>query len=113
MSLRLKIRSCLIVGTAGLTALFGIAGCIYRMPVQQGNFLEDKDINQVTEGMTRTQVKYLLGTPMVADPFENTRWDYVYTLKEGTASKAKRRHFIVHFADDKVVKIERPTDVPS
>ena len=85
------------------------SGCIYRMPIQQGNFLEDKELNQVQVGMTRTQVKYLLGTPMVADPFENTRWDYVYTLKQGAISKANRRHFIVYFADDKVVKIERPS----
>ena len=91
----------------GLIVVLG--GCIYRMPIQQGNFLEDKELNQVQVGMTRTQVKYLLGTPMVADPFENTRWDYVYTLKQGAISKAKRRHFIVYFADDKVVKIERPT----
>jgi len=93
---------------------FGVAGgCIYRMPVQQGNFLEDKELNQVQIGMTRTQVRYLLGTPMVADPFENSRWDYVYTLKKGTISTAKRRHFIVYFADDKVVKFERPTDSAS
>ena len=83
-----------------------VSACIYRMPVQQGNFLEDKEINQITVGMTRTQVRYLLGTPMVADPFENSRWDYVYTLKQGAISKAKRRHFIVFFDDDKVVKLE-------
>jgi len=94
-------------------ALGSAGGCIYRMPVQQGNFLEDKELNQVQIGMTRTQVRYLLGTPMVADPFENARWDYVYTLKKGTISTAKRRHFIVYFADDKVVKFERPTDSAS
>jgi outer membrane protein assembly factor BamE len=86
----------------------GVSACIYRMPVQQGNFLEDKEINQITVGMTRTQVRYLLGTPMVADPFESTRWDYVYTLKQGSVSKASRRHFIVYFEGDKVVKTERP-----
>jgi len=85
-----------------------LSGCIYRMPIQQGNFLEDKDLNQVQVGMSRTQVRYLLGTPMVADPFENTRWDYVYTFKQGAVSRANRRHFIVYFADDKVVRLERP-----
>jgi outer membrane protein assembly factor BamE len=84
------------------------SGCIYRLPIQQGNFLEDRELNQVQVGMTRTQVKYLLGTPMVADPFENSRWDYVYTLTQGGVSKANRRHFIVHFDGDKVAKIERP-----
>jgi outer membrane protein assembly factor BamE len=97
--------------TAALVALVSLAvsACMYRMPVQQGNFLEDKEINQITIGMTRTQVRYLLGTPMVADPFENSRWDYVYTFKQGSVNKAKRSHFIVHFDGDKVVKLERPT----
>jgi outer membrane protein assembly factor BamE len=79
------------------------------MPVQQGNFLEDKELNQVQIGMTRTQVRYLLGTPMVADPFTASRWDYVYTLKRGVISTASRRHFIVFFEGDKVVKIDRPS----
>jgi outer membrane protein assembly factor BamE len=98
---------------AVVAAPIGFSGCIYRMPVQQGNFLEDKELDKVQIGMTRTQVRYLLGTPMVADPFENARWDYVYTLKQGVISKARRRHFIVHFADDKVVRLERPTDPAS
>jgi outer membrane protein assembly factor BamE len=95
-----------------LALLIG-SGCIYRMPVQQGNFLEDKELDKVQIGMTRTQVRYLLGTPMVADPFETSRWDYVYTLKQGVISKARRRHFIVYFADDKVVKMERPSNPAS
>jgi outer membrane protein assembly factor BamE len=78
------------------------------MPIQQGNFLEDREVNQITLGMTRTQVRYLLGTPMVADPFTNSRWDYVYTFKQGRISRAERRHFIVHFDGDKVVKLEHP-----
>jgi outer membrane protein assembly factor BamE len=105
------LRTTLLVAVAAAPIAF--SGCIYRMPVQQGNFLEDKELNQVQIGMTRTQVRYLLGTPMVADPFENSRWDYVYTLKQGVISKARRRHFIVHFADDKVVKFERPSDPAS
>jgi outer membrane protein assembly factor BamE len=89
------------------------SGCIYRMPIQQGNFLEAKELDQVQVGMTRTQVRYLLGTPMVADPFTNNRWDYVYTFKQGAISKAHRRHFIVHFEGEKVVKIERYGDTNS
>jgi outer membrane protein assembly factor BamE len=106
-----SIRSLLSI--ALLAGLLGAGGCIYRMPVQQGNFLEDKEVNQITVGMTRTQVRYLLGTPMVADPFTNSRWDYVYTLKQGAVSKAQRRHFIVHFDGDKVVRLEQPSDPAS
>ena len=100
----------LTLGALTLTALLCASGCIYRLPIQQGNFLEDKELNQVQVGMTRTQVRYLLGTPMVADPFQSSRWDYVYTLKQGSVSKAQRRHFIVYFDGEKVVRIERPTE---
>ncbi|MBC7984239.1 MAG: outer membrane protein assembly factor BamE [Candidatus Obscuribacterales bacterium] len=107
--MKLKFR----LAAFALIAALSATGCLYRMPIQQGNFLEDKEINQITVGMTRTQVRYLLGTPMVADPFENSRWDYVYTFKQGNVSKAERRHFIVFFQDDKVVKLERPNHAAS
>jgi outer membrane protein assembly factor BamE len=61
--------------------------------------------------MTRVQVRALLGTPMVADPFVSTRWDYIYYLKRGRWDQAQQRHFIVFFdATDKVERIDRPTD---
>jgi outer membrane protein assembly factor BamE len=84
-------------------------GCVYRIDIQQGNFLEDKDIDRVAVGMTRVQVRSLLGTPMVADPFESSRWDYVYYLKQGRLKKPVQRHFIVFFDGDRVTKIDRST----
>jgi outer membrane protein assembly factor BamE len=84
-----------------------LSGCVYRIDIQQGNFLEDKDIDRVAVGMTRVQVRSLLGTPMVADPFESTRWDYVYYLKQGRLKKPTQRHFIVFFEGDKVSRIDR------
>jgi outer membrane protein assembly factor BamE len=61
--------------------------------------------------MTRVQVRSLLGTPMVADPFKGSRWDYVYYLKRGRLQKPQQRHFIVFFDEgDKVARIERPID---
>ena len=104
------LRTALLVAVAAAPIAF--SGCIYRMPVQQGNFLEDKELNQVQIGMTRTQVRYLLGTPMVADPFESSRWDYVYYLKQGRLKKPTQRHFIVFFDGDKVTKIDRSTPPP-
>lgn len=95
-------------------SLVASAGCVHRITIQQGNFLEAKDIDRVTVGMTRVQVRALLGTPMVADPFSTGRWDYVYYLKVGRLKKAERRHFIVFFDEsDKVARIERPTDKPA
>lgn len=90
-----------------LLLTLALAGCVYRIDIQQGNFLEPEEVDQVTVGMTRSQVRYLLGTPMVDDPFDETRWDYVYFFKKGRSRKAEYRHFIVHFDGDRVVRIER------
>lgn len=85
-----------------------MTACVHRIDIQQGNFLQPKDIDRVTVGMTRVQVRALLGTPMVADPFHPSRWDYVYYSKSGKLQRTLRRHFIVFFDEgDKVARIER------
>jgi outer membrane protein assembly factor BamE len=107
-------RFCRTVLTLLLVAsLVGAGGCVYRIDIQQGNFLEDKDIERVAVGMTRLQVRSLLGTPMVADPFEASRWDYVYYYKRGRLRKPLMRHFVVFFEEDKVTRVERPQTTPS
>ncbi len=88
--------------------LLGAAGCVYRPTIQQGNLLKSEDVDQVTVGMTRSQVRYLLGTPMVADPFDPQRWDYIYTLQRGRERHRDRAHYIVHFDGDKVSRVEKP-----
>lgn len=94
-----------------LTALAALAtGCVYRVDVQQGNLLDDLDIEEVKPGMTRSQVRFLLGTPMVDDPFHTDRWDYVYYFRRGRSRREEKRWLIVTFADDKVADIQK--DVP-
>jgi outer membrane protein assembly factor BamE len=91
--------------------LLGAGGCVYRPNIQQGNLLKTEDVDQVTVGMTRSQVRYLLGTPMLADPFDPQRWDYLYTFRRGREEHIDRAHFIVRFDGDKVSKVEKP-DLP-
>jgi outer membrane protein assembly factor BamE len=81
------------------------------MNIQQGNFLEARTVNQLQVGMTRSQVRYLLGTPMVPDAFDKERWDYLYYFKKGRWRKPEERHLIVYFHEDKVDKFER-SNVP-
>jgi outer membrane protein assembly factor BamE len=90
-----------------LLASLALSACVYRIDIQQGNFLDAKDIDRVAVGMTRVQVRSLLGTPMVSDPFESARWDYVYYYKRARTGKVDQRHFIVFFEGDKVSRIER------
>ena len=94
---------------AAVLAMVLLAGCVHRIDIQQGNFLDKEDIDRISVGMTRVQVRALLGTPMVADPFQGSRWDYVYYFKRGRLHRAVQRHFIVYFdGADKVEKIDRP-----
>ncbi len=83
-----------------------LAGCVYRMDIQQGNYLEGKTVDKLEAGMTRSQVRYLLGTPMVPDLFDKDRWDYLYYF-EGRRKKSARRHLVVFFKDDKVTHFDR------
>lgn len=92
--------------------LFGVMmqACVYRIDVQQGNLLEDNDIEAVQVGMTRSQVRFLLGTPVVEDSFQHDRWDYIYYFRQGRRRVADRSWLIVFFEGDRVKEI-RP-DVP-
>jgi outer membrane protein assembly factor BamE len=83
------------------------AGCVYRMNIQQGNYIEAKTVDQLQTGMTRSQVRYLLGTPMVPDAFDDDRWDYVYYLKKGRLRAPEQRHLVVRFQEGKVVAVNR------
>ena len=97
--------------TTALTALIvlatPLAGCIYRMNIQQGNYLEGKTVAQLQVGMTRTQVRYLLGSPMVPDLFNKDRWDYLYYFKTGHLERPEQRHLVVFFREDKVASFQR------
>jgi len=83
------------------------AGCVYRPDIQQGNLLTLSDVEQVTVGMSRSQVRYLLGTPMVSDPFAPHRWDYVYRRTTGRDRQVDTAHFIVRFEGDKVTAVDK------
>jgi len=93
-----------------------LSGCVYRMAVQQGNYLDARQVVQVKEGMTRAQIRFLLGTPMLPDAFNRDRWDYLYTLNMGDGSAVTRQRLTIFFDDDKVSRIENagaPTEVPA
>ncbi len=96
----------LMGASAALCASTLLSGCVYRMNIQQGNFLEPRAVSQLQVGMTRSQVRYLLGTPMVPDAFDKDRWDYLYYLKKGRLRSPEQRHLIVYFEEDKVSRFD-------
>ena len=94
-------------GGAGIGLLFGLLllnGCAveryfleYRVNVQQGNVVEQKNIVLLRPGMSRDQVRYVLGTPLLQDPFHASRWDYVYRYEDGASGKITMRNIFVYF----------------
>ena len=96
-----------IFRTSILAAVLLLGACIFRIDIQQGNLLEESVIDQVAVGMTRSQVQFLLGSPMVADSFHENRWDYTYYFKQGRSQEVERRWFIVYFEADRVVNLDK------
>lgn len=82
------IRSifCLLVTTLVLSG----CGMIYKQNIQQGNALEQDDLDELYEGMNQRQVLFVLGTPSVRDPFHPDRWDYVQTFSRRGGERVQR-----------------------
>jgi outer membrane protein assembly factor BamE len=78
----------------------------YRPDVQQGNVVTKEMVDQLAAGMTRDQVRFLLGTPALVSVFHQDRWDYVYLLKRGKGSEVQSRRMTVFFKDNRVERFE-------
>lgn len=78
---------------------------VYRMTVQQGNILTEEMVDALSPGMTKRQVSFLLGTPVLTDFFHQDRWDYAYTIQRGHQPMEKRFLTLI-FQDDMLARIE-------
>tara|TARA_B100000941_G_scaffold242819_1_gene186699 strand:+ start:614 stop:943 length:330 start_codon:yes stop_codon:yes gene_type:complete len=84
----------LIVLTFTLSFLFNTACSSlspYKVPVLQGNIIEDKEIEKLRPGLTKDQVLYILGTPLASSPLQSNRWDYFYSIKIGNQNFGERK----------------------
>ena len=94
-----------------LTASLFSSGCVYQAALSQGNLLDQDDIDQVEVGMTRGQVRFLLGTPMINDPFHEDRWDYIYFLRIGRQRATFKRWISIYFDGDNVIEIVKDKEL--
>ncbi len=78
---------------------------VYRPDIQQGNVITQKKVNLLKPGMSQQQVRFILGTPLLVDPFHQNRWDYVYSIAHDHKVKEEKKLSIV-FKDGKLAKIE-------
>jgi outer membrane protein assembly factor BamE len=104
--MRKRLITFLLLASAALTS-----GCVYQAALSQGNLLDQEDIDQVEVGMTRNQVRFLLGTPMIDDPFHDDRWDYVYFLRIGRDKAAYKRWISVYFDGENVSEIVKDQEL--
>ena len=83
---------------------------VHRVDVQQGNVVDQTMINKLKPGMDKKQVSFILGTPLLQDPFHSNRWEYLYSYEPGGGQR-QQRHITVHFIDDKLAKITGDIEV--
>ncbi len=76
----------------------------YRIDVRQGNYVTQDMVAKLKPGMSREQVRFALGTPLVADMFHADRWDYIYRFQPGRGA-AQQRRLVVFFEEGKLVRV--------
>lgn len=111
MQAKLLIKS-LLVSTLFLSQI-SLSGCgawwlprAHKIDIQQGNILPDEAVARIVEGMTRSEVISILGEPVVSNPKDKSRWDYIYSInRSGDAPNARR--LTLMFENDRIVSIEK------
>ena len=80
-------------------------GIVYKLPTRQGNVIEQKQLDQLKPGLTRDQVRFLMGTPLAASPFRSDRWDYAAYYKT-PRGQLFTRTVTLYFEGDKLARTE-------
>jgi outer membrane protein assembly factor BamE len=78
----------------------------YRIEIQQGNFVSQEMVSQLKLGMSKDQVRFVLGTPLITDSFHADRWDYVFRRQRKNSRELEQRKLAVFFEDGKLKRIE-------
>lgn len=92
-----------------------LSGCltVYKVEVQQGNVVTQEMIDKLKPGMTRNQVRFVMGTPLVTDPFHAERWDYYYYLRRSNETAGESQRVTVVFKNDTLVAVQGDTRIKS
>lgn len=107
------MKAILLYSLLSISVLLG--GCnsakipgVYRIDIQQGNLITQDMINQIKSGMSKSQIKFVLGTPLLIDTFHPDRWDYLYSIHPGNGDREQRR-LALFFTDDKLTTVRGNT----
>lgn len=96
----IKTFTSVAVLTLVLTGCSGFPG-VYKIDIPQGNIVTQEMVDKLRPGMTKKQVRFIMGTPLVEDSFNADRWDYVYTLTDTDGSYTRER-LTLQFIDDRL-----------
>jgi outer membrane protein assembly factor BamE len=78
---------------------------VHKMEIQQGNYVTQEMVSQLRPGMTKDQVRFVLGTPLMADIFHENRWDYVFRRQPQNSNRLEERRLSVFFEDGKLTRV--------
>ena len=88
------------------------SGCAHKIDIQQGNAVSLETLDKVKPGMDRDQVRFILGTPLLADPFHQDRWDYYYSMRKG-GKPVERYGATLYFKGNTLERIEKYGQIPA
>ncbi|WP_099034301.1 outer membrane protein assembly factor BamE [Lacimicrobium alkaliphilum] len=102
----------LLISLIILTSLQACQSWIYRIDIPQGNYLDQDDIDKLRVQMSREQVAFILGKPVIEDTFSDDKWYYVYTMKRGMGGKDVRKDLVLEFKDDALATMQGDFEQP-
>lgn len=95
----------ILINLLFLTVL-AFGGCsVYKVDIRQGNVIDPEQLAKLKVGMKKRQVTFLMGNPLLTDPFHADRWDYIYTLRPG-GDKMTRQLVTLYFDGDTLLNID-------
>ena len=99
----------LLLTSFTFVGLLALAGCsfpgVYKIDIQQGNVVTQDMIDQLRPGMTRRQVRFIMGNPLLTDTFHADRWDYLYSLQPGGGERQQERVSVIFNGNDQLVSL--------
>lgn len=89
-----------------LASMLALAGCsfpgVYKIDIQQGNVVTQDMVDQLKPGMSRSQVRFIMGTPLITDTFHANRWDYLYSIQPGGGERLQERVSLMFDGSDRL-----------
>ena len=99
----------LLLTSFTFVGLLALAGCsfpgVYKIDIQQGNVVTQNMIDQLRPGMTRRQVRFIMGNPLLTDTFHADRWDYLYSIQPGGGERQQERVSVIFNGNDQLVSL--------